>query len=84
MNKICGQKKQELAQMELHELLSATALTWEIDPTSTSIERIESCLGYLQQIVVKMGGELAVTAKFPNDVEVKIDLPSVHWANVEV
>jgi hypothetical protein len=78
------QKKQELARIELHELLSTTAQSWDTDPTLTSIERIESCLGYLQQVVVAMGGELAVTAKFPSNVEVKIDLPSMNWAKIEV
>jgi hypothetical protein len=65
-------KKQSLAKLELSELLKAAAPGWEIDPLSTPIDRVEACLGYLRQVVNDMGGELAVTAKFPNNVEVSI------------
>jgi hypothetical protein len=30
-------------------------------------------LNYLRQAVAEMGGELFITAKFPNDVEIVID-----------
>ena len=44
---------------------------------STPIERVEASLEYLRQVVNDMGGELAITAKFPDDLEVTIDaLPS--------
>jgi hypothetical protein len=68
-----GQKKQSLAQLELSELLKAAAPGWEIDPLSAPIDRVEACLGYLRQVVNDMGGELAITAKFPNNVEVSIN-----------
>jgi hypothetical protein len=66
-------KKQALAQFELGELLKAAAPGWEIDPSSAPIDRVEACLGYLRQVVTDMGGELAITAKFPNNVEVTIN-----------
>jgi hypothetical protein len=68
-----GQKKQSLAQLELSELLKAAASSWEIDPLLAPIDRVEACLGYLRQVVNDMGGELAITAKFPNNVEVNIN-----------
>jgi hypothetical protein len=68
-----AQKKQFLAQLELSELLKAAAPNWEIDPLSAPIDRVEASLGYLRQVVNEMGGELAITAKFPNNVEVSID-----------
>jgi hypothetical protein len=72
------QKKQALEKMNLQDLLREASLTWEIDPTSTPIERVEASLEYLRQVVNDMGGELAITAKFPNDLEVTIDaLPSL-------
>jgi hypothetical protein len=67
------QKKQVLAKLELNELLKAAAPSWEIDPLSAPIDRIEACLGYLRQVVNDMGGELSITAKFPNNVEVSIN-----------
>jgi hypothetical protein len=67
------QKKQALAQLELSELLKAAAPGWEIDPLSAPIDRIEACLEYLRQVVNDMGGELAITAKFPNNIEVSIN-----------
>jgi hypothetical protein len=68
-----SQKKQSLAQFELSELLKAASSNWEIDPLSAPIDRVEACLGYLRQVVNDMGGELAITAKFPNNVEVSIN-----------
>jgi hypothetical protein len=68
-----NQKKQSLSQVELIELLRAAAPDWEIDPLSAPIDRVEACLGYLRQVVNDMGGELAITAKFPNNVEVSIN-----------
>ncbi len=68
-----SRKKQSLAQLELSELLKAAAPGWEIDPLSAPIDRVEACLGYLRQVVNDMGGELAITAKFPNNVEVSIN-----------
>ncbi len=67
------QKKQFLSQVELSDLLKAAASDWEIDPLSTPIDRVEACLGYLRRVVNDMGGELAITAKFPNNVEVSIN-----------
>jgi hypothetical protein len=66
-------KRQSLAQVELNELLKTAAFDWEIDPLSTPIDRVEACLGYLRRVVNDMGGELAITAKFPNNVEVSIN-----------
>jgi hypothetical protein len=74
-----NQKKQSLAQSELSELLKAAASDWKIDPSSTPIDRVEACLGYLRQVVNDMGGELAITARFPNDIEVSID----SWPNTD-
>ncbi len=74
-----NQKKQALAQFELRELLKAAASDWEIDPLSAPIDRVEACLGYLRQVVNEMGGELAITAKFPNDIEVSI----ISWPNTD-
>jgi hypothetical protein len=72
------QKKQALETMNLKDLLKEASLTWEIDPMSTPIERVEASLEYLRQVVNDMGGELAITAKFPNDLEVTIEaLPSL-------
>ena len=57
--------------------MKEASLNWEIDPMSTPIERVEASLEYLRQVVNDMGGELAITAKFPDDLEVTIDaLPS--------
>jgi hypothetical protein len=67
------QKKQSLAQVELNELLKEAVSDWELDPLSTPFDRVEACLGYLRQVVNDMGGELAITAKFPNNVEVSIN-----------
>jgi hypothetical protein len=67
------QRRQTLEEMDLHELLINAALDWEIDPNSTPIERVEASLQYLRQAIRVMGGELSVTAKFPNDIEVEID-----------
>jgi hypothetical protein len=66
-------KKQSLAQVELNELLKEAVSDWELDPLSTPFDRVEACLGYLRQVVNDMGGELAITAKFPNNVEVSIN-----------
>jgi hypothetical protein len=70
---IIQQRRQALEKMDLHELLTNAALDWEIDPNSTPIERVEASLQYLRQAIRAMGGELSVTAKFPNDLEVEID-----------
>ncbi len=67
------QKKQLLSQFELSELLKEAALNWEIDPLSEPIDRVGVCLEQLRQAINAMGGELSITAKFPNDVEVSID-----------
>jgi hypothetical protein len=72
------QKKQALEKMNLQDLLKEASLTWEIDPKSTPIARVEASLEYLRQVVNEMGGELTITATFPNDLEVTIDaLPSL-------
>jgi hypothetical protein len=42
-------------------------------PNSKPIERVAASLEYLRQVVTEMGGELAITAKFPNDLEIPID-----------
>jgi hypothetical protein len=74
-----GQKKQSLAQLELSELLKAAASDWEVDPLSAPIDRMEACLDHLRQVVKEMGGELAITARFPNNVEVSIN----SWPNID-
>jgi hypothetical protein len=68
-----ARKQDNLARMELQEIIASTSQSWQIDPSTDSLSRVNACLDYLRQAVAEMGGELAITAKFPNDVEVVID-----------
>ncbi len=65
-------QRQALEKMTLHDVLINASLDWELDPNLTPMEQVETTLQYLQQAVRAMGGELSVTAKFPNDIEVEI------------
>jgi hypothetical protein len=67
------QRRQVLEEMDLYSLLMDASIDWEIDPNSKPIERVAASLEYLRQVVKEMGGELAITAKFPNDLEIPID-----------
>jgi hypothetical protein len=66
-------KKAMLAEIELREAIESSIANWHIDPSVTSIEQIDACLNYLRQSVRSLGGELAITAKFPNMEELSID-----------
>jgi hypothetical protein len=66
-------KKELLATIELREAIESTAANWHIDTSKTSIENVDLCLGYLRQAISNLGGELTITAKFPNMVELSID-----------
>jgi hypothetical protein len=68
-----ARKQDNLARMELQEIIAHTSQSWQIDPSTDSLSRVSACLDYLRQAVAEMGGELAIVAKFPNDIEVVID-----------
>ena len=67
-------KKELLAAIELREAIESTAANWHIDKSKTQIENVDLCLSYLRQVVTSLGGELTITAKFPEMVELSIDL----------
>ncbi len=66
-------KKAMLAEIELREAIASSIANWHLDPATTSIEQVDACLNYLRQSVRDLGGELAITAKFPDMVELSID-----------
>jgi hypothetical protein len=66
-------KKAMLVEIELREAIESSVANWHIDTTTTSIEQVDACLNYLRQAVRELGGELAITAKFPEMVELEID-----------
>jgi hypothetical protein len=66
-------KKAMLAEIELREAIESSVANWHIDTATTSIEQVDACLSYLRQAISNLGGELAITAKFPNLVELSID-----------
>jgi hypothetical protein len=68
-----AQKQAALARLELQEIIIAASPGWQIEPNTSSLEQVNACLAYLRQAVEDMGGELAITAKFPNDVEIVLD-----------
>jgi hypothetical protein len=75
------QKKQAmLAEIELREAIESSIANWHIDTATTSIEQVDACLNYLRQSVRDLGGELAITAKFPDMLELSI-LPGRGFAN---
>jgi hypothetical protein len=75
------QKKQAmLAEIELREAIESSIANWQIDTATTSIEQVDACLNYLRQSVRDLGGELAITAKFPDMLELSI-LPGRGFAN---
>jgi hypothetical protein len=65
-------KKELLTAIELRAAIESTAANWHID-ASTPTENVDLCLSYLRQVVSNLGGELTVTAKFPDRVELSID-----------
>jgi bisphosphoglycerate-independent phosphoglycerate mutase (AlkP superfamily) len=74
-------KKAMLAEIKLREAIESSVANWHIDtattsnglPSATAIEQVDACLNYLRQAVRDLGGELAITAKFPEMVELEID-----------
>jgi hypothetical protein len=66
-------KKAMLAEIELREAIESSIANWNLDTSTTSIEQVDACLSYLRQAVSELGGELAITAKFPNMLELSID-----------
>jgi hypothetical protein len=66
-------KKELLAAIELREAIASIAENWHFDTSATPLENIDLCLSYLHQAVNNLGGELTITAKFPDMVEVSID-----------
>lgn len=66
-------KKAMLAEIELREAIESSIANCHIDTSTTSIEQVDTCLNYLRQAVSDLGGELAITAKFPDMVELSID-----------
>jgi hypothetical protein len=84
-------KKAMLAEIELREAIfqrkgyanESSIANWHLDPSTTSIEQVDACLNYLRQAVRDLGGELAITAKFPDMRELSI-LPGRGFANESV
>jgi hypothetical protein len=82
-------KKAMLAEIELREAIfqrkgyanESSIANWHIDrsttsnglPSATAIEQVDACLNYLRQVVRNLGGELAITAKFPDMRELSIE-----------
>ena len=74
-------KKAMLAEIELREAIALSIANWHVDTSITSngllsataIEQVDAFLNYLRQSVRDMGGELAITAKFPGMIELAID-----------
>jgi hypothetical protein len=74
-------KKAMLVEIELREAIESSIANLHVDPATTSnglssataIEQVDACLNYLRQAVRDLGGELAITAKFPDMVEIAID-----------
>ncbi|WP_309742960.1 MULTISPECIES: hypothetical protein [unclassified Chamaesiphon] len=66
-------KKELLAAIELREAIAVTAANWRVDTSKTPIENVDIYLSYLRQAIGNLGGELTITAKFPDMVEVEID-----------
>jgi hypothetical protein len=66
-------KKAMLAEIELREAIESNLANSHIDTSKTSIEQVDICLDYLRQTVKDLGGELAITAKFPNMLELSIE-----------
>jgi hypothetical protein len=61
-----------LAEIELREAIESSIANFQIDTANTSLEQVDACLNYLRQSVRNLGGELAITAKFPNMEELSI------------
>jgi hypothetical protein len=66
-------KKAMLAEIELREAIELNIANWHIDTSTTSIEQVDACLSSLRQAVRDLGGELVITAKFSDMVELSID-----------
>jgi hypothetical protein len=64
--------EQEIARLELETAIKSSASTWQPNVSVSAIDNIDDCLTYLRSMVNALGGELNITAKFPNDVEVSI------------
>jgi hypothetical protein len=65
-------KKAMLAEIELREAIESSIANFQIDTANTSIEQVDTCLNYLRQTIRDLGGELAITAKFPDMPELSI------------
>ena len=65
-------KKAMLAEIELREAIESTIANWHVNTATISIEQVDDCLNYLRQAVKDLGGELAITAKFPDRLELSI------------
>jgi hypothetical protein len=76
-------KKAMLAEIELREAIESSIANWHLDPSTTSIEQVDACLNYLRQAIRDLGGELAITAKFPDMRELVI-LPGRGFANESI
>jgi hypothetical protein len=76
-------KKAMLAEIELREAIELSIANWHVDTSTTSIEQVDACLNYLRQTVRDLGGELVITAKFSDMVELSI-LPGRGFANDSV
>lgn len=66
-------KKELLAAIELRAAIESTDVNWQVDLAATPIENVDLCLSYLRQVISNLGGELTVTAKFPDRIELSID-----------
>ena len=65
--------EQDIIRIELEIAIKSSISAWEPNSDESAIDRIDDCLSYLRKTVNTLGGELNITAKFPNDVEVVID-----------
>jgi hypothetical protein len=66
-------KKAMLAEIELRAAIESTITNWHIEPATTSIEQVDACIARLRQAVKDLGGELFITAKFPDMEELSIE-----------
>ncbi len=73
LRSIAQKKKAMLAEIELREAIESSIANLHLDTNTTSIEQVDACLNYLRQAVRDLGGELAITAKFPDMRELSIE-----------
>lgn len=63
----------EISKLELETAIKSSLISWQPDPSATALDNIDACFNHLRQTISALGGELKVTAQFPNNIEVAIN-----------